>query len=93
MVDGVKTGHRGLVAGITVGGAILSFTCSADTLPPAQSSFDASSLPIVQRIERFREKVRVSAPTFVVDANSEKTEKLVQFFNFFNCIRGYWRNC
>jgi hypothetical protein len=93
MVDGVKTGHRGLVAGITVGGAILSFTCSADTLPPAQQSFDANTLPIAQRIEQFREKVRVSVPTFVVDAQAEKADKLVQFFNFFNCIRGAWRNC
>lgn len=93
MVGRVKIGHRGLVAGVTVGGAILSFTCTADALPPAQQSFDDSTLPIAQRIEQFREKVRVSVPTFVVDAKAEKSDKLVQFFNFFNCIRGAWRNC
>ena len=93
MGNGVKTARMGLVAGVTVGGAVLSFTCAADTVPLPQPSIAEPPSPIAQRIERLRQKIAVAVPTFIVDAKAEKTDKLVQFFNFFNCVRGMWKNC
>lgn len=92
-IGGTKTKYIGLVAGVTVGGAILSFTTSGEAAPLTAQPGADGRLPIAQRVERLREQIAVSAPTFVVESKAGKAEKLVQFFNFFNCIRGTWRNC
>ena len=92
-VTNAKIAGRGLVAGVTVGGAILTFSCAADAGTPLQPATRNDPLPIAQRIELFREKIRVSAPGFMAGGNAEKAEKLVQFFNFSNCSRGGWNNC
>ena len=93
MSGGAKSARIGLVAGVTVGGAMLSFTYAVDAASASRPSISDAPRPVAQRIERLREKIRVAAPTFVVDAKAEKTDKLVQFFKFSNCIRGSWHNC
>ncbi len=85
-----------LIAGATVSGAVLCLNLSASghTLDGKDTAVLLGEKTLPSRIEDLRKKLN-SGISLLTNDGKEKTavENIVQFFNFFNCHRGRWKNC
>jgi len=84
-----------LLAAITASGAMLCLNLAADARSPDPSRTigEPGTTPLALRVEQLKAKLRSSAPALEPGASEEQIENVVQFYNFFNCFRGAWRNC
>jgi hypothetical protein len=85
---------RRLLAAVTASGAVLFLSVSADSSVYPLSADSANPFPelLSLRVERLREKLRLISPSDN-GATNGKIDNIVQFFNFYNCMRPGWRNC
>jgi len=86
---------RKLLAAITASGAVLTLSVSADSRVYPLDAGSTNPFPelLSLRVEQLKEKLRVILPDDD-GATNGKIENIVQFFNFYNCMRPpYWRNC
>lgn len=87
-----------LLAAVTASGALLCLSVSADggVSPAATGTTNPFPELLSLRVEQLREKLRSISPG-ADDATSvsraTKIDNIVQFFNFYNCMRPPWRNC
>jgi hypothetical protein len=87
---------RKLLAAVTATGAVLCLSVSADShvYPGGAESTNPFPELLSLRVEQLREKLRSIAPGDNAVTNG-KIDNIVQFFNFYNCMRppSPWRNC
>jgi hypothetical protein len=85
---------RKLLAAVTASGAVLCLSFSADgsVYPPGAESTNRFPELLSLRVEQLREKLRFISPSDNDETNG-KIDNIVQFFNFYNCMRPGWRNC
>jgi hypothetical protein len=88
------TSKRKLLAAVTASGAVLCLSVSADSsvYSPAIESINPFPELLSLRVEQLREKLRSTSPSDD-GATNGKIDNIVQFFNFYNCLRPGWRNC
>jgi hypothetical protein len=87
-----------LLAAVTASGALLCLTVAADGNAPPAASGTPNRFPelLSLRVEQLKEKLREVSPGFDDETNisrATKIDNIVQFFNFYNCMRPPWRNC
>jgi hypothetical protein len=89
----MKSKHK-LLAAVTASGAVLCLSVSADssTYPVGAESTNPFPELLSLRVEQLKEKLRVISPGDSGVAHG-KIDNIVQFFNFYNCMRPNWRNC
>jgi hypothetical protein len=88
--------HRKLLAAITASGAVLCLSVSADSSTSLGNNDAPNPFPelLSLRVEQLREKLRLVSPIDnSLNATGKKIDNIVQFFNFYNCMRPGWRNC
>ena len=93
-LGGAMSSKRKLLAAVTASGAVLCLSVSADSsvYSPATQSINPFPELLSLRVEQLREKLRSTSPSDDGAAN-DKIDNIVQFFNFYNCMRPGWRNC
>jgi hypothetical protein len=89
---------RKLLAAVTASGAVLCLSVSADSSVYPVGAEATNPFPelLSLRVEQLKEKLRFISPADGGAANGEidnKIDNIVQFFNFYNCMRPNWRNC
>ena len=84
-----------LLAAISASGALLCLNLAADARNPdaSQTIGESETTPLALRVEQLKGKLRSSIPALTPGSSKERIDNVVQFFNFFNCFRGMWRNC
>jgi hypothetical protein len=93
------TSKQKLLAAVTASGALLCLTVSADGNAPPAVTGTADRFPelLSLRVEQLREKLRSISPGAdgaTSTSRATKIDNIVQFFNFYNCMRPpFWRNC
>jgi hypothetical protein len=85
---------RKLLAAVTASGAVLCLSVSADSSAYPVGTESTNPFPelLSLRVEQLKEKLRVISPGDSGAAHG-KIDNIVQFFNFYNCMRPNWRNC
>jgi hypothetical protein len=86
---------RRLLAAVTASGAVLCLSVSSDSyahVPAIEPSANPYPELLSLRVEQLKEKLRTISPNPEGTTNG-KIKNIVQFFNFYNCMRGAWRNC
>jgi hypothetical protein len=85
---------RKLLAAVTASGAVLCLSISADSTVYPVGAESTNPFPelLSLRVEQLKEKLRVISPV-AGGATRDKIDNIVQFFNFYNCMRPGWRNC
>jgi hypothetical protein len=83
-----------LLAAVTASGAVLCLSVSADSNAYSVGAESTNPSPelLSLRVEQLKEKLRVISPGDSGEAQG-KIDNIVQFFNFYNCMRPNWRNC
>jgi hypothetical protein len=85
---------RKLLAAVTASGAVLCLSVSADSSVYSVGAESTNPFPelLSLRVEHLKEKLRVISPADN-GATNGKIDNIVQFFNFYNCMRPGFRNC
>jgi hypothetical protein len=84
-----------LLAAVTASVAILWLNVPASghsAIPPGTPLCKEEAAPLAIRVEHLREKLGL----FNADdagKGPRRIDNIVQFFNFYNCMRPGWRNC
>jgi hypothetical protein len=83
-----------LIAAVTASGAMLLLSVSADGHANSQQGVEPNPFPelLSLRVEQLRAKLQQTTPGDT-EATPGKLDNIVQFFNFYNCMRPGWRNC
>jgi hypothetical protein len=76
-----------LLAAITVSGAILSLSVSAqanNAVDQRELDLGSESTSLAARVEQLRQKLRSASPVFEEGSTEGRIDNVVQFFNFRN---------